>query len=115
MVRRPRRRRRRGLRSLLLVKARFDRGLLAQTFEHGRGDTDLPRFAVGAGAVADGGEDHAAFLFAAEVGGHFEDVIQDAPDAVGFFAHREGEHLDEEEECGRVLLEGAGVPSPWAA
>ena len=114
MVRR-RRRRRRGLRSLFLVKAGLDRRLLAQTFEHGRGDADLPCLAVGAGAVADGGEDHAAFLFAAEVGGHFEDVVQDAPDAVGFFAHGEGEDFDEEEECGRVLLEGAGVPGPWAA
>ena len=109
------RRRRWSLRRLVVVEARLDRGLLAQPFQHGRGDADLPRFAIRPGTVADGREDHAAFLLAAEVGRHFEDVVQHPPDPIGFLAHGEGEDLDEEEERGGVLLDGAGVPGPWAA
>ena len=42
----------------------------------------------------------------------FEDVVHDAPDAVGLAALGVGEDLGEEEEGGVVLLQGAGEPGP---
>lgn len=71
------------------------------------------------------------------MGRDFEDVVEAAPDAIGFFAVGKGEDFHEEEEGGVVLLDSVkwkgegfvrvlkggaleeiglrcGVPGPWA-